>query len=239
MMKIQRQSIPMIRTALLTALLLVATAAVGATDAETPAWYDVEVLVFKNNTPESGTGEVWPADPGQPDLARTIELVPPAQSNPLPGAPQPFQQLDDASFALKGATAKLTASPNYRPLLHLAWRQPVTAQADAPAVHVYSDETAAPPEEKAAAKAIEGSIRISRNRFLHVDVDLLYRETGSSAPLLFGGEKTAAPMSFRLQQSRRINSGELHYFDHPAFGLLVKLTPYEIPGQKDNRGKPH
>ena len=34
---------------------------------------------------------------------------------------------------------------------------------------------------------------------------------------------------YRMQQSRRMRSGELHYLDHPVFGLVVKVTPYEPP----------
>ena len=30
-----------------------------------------------------------------------------------------------------------------------------------------------------------------------------------------------------LRQHRRMRSNELHYIDHPLFGLLVRITPYE------------
>lgn len=208
----------MMRLFLLAILSLTAGAAFAA-DAETPSWYDVEVLVFKNNTPSGLDSEVWPVDPGQPDLTHVTELVPPAQTSPLPGGAQPFQQLDDTALTLRSAASRLAAAPGYRPLLHLAWRQPVTAQADAPAVHVASATGAE------AAPALDGLVRVSRNRFLHIDLDLLYRPDGTAT-------------AYRLQQSRRINSGEVHYFDHPAFGLLVKLTPYDPAGQKDGRAKP-
>ncbi len=33
----------------------------------------------------------------------------------------------------------------------------------------------------------------------------------------------------QLQQKRRMRSGEIHYIDHPAFGLLIQLTPIEAP----------
>jgi hypothetical protein len=229
----------MIRSVLTAVLLLAAAAAMGAADTDAPAWYDVEVLVFKNNSSANSSAgdELWPADPGHPALEHAVELVPLAQTSPVPGAPQPFQQLDATAFTLKTAESRLTASPNYRPLLHLAWRQPASAQADAPAVHLHTDGAGA----KDAAggdngRTLDGSIRISRNRFLHVDVDLLYRDAGSSraAPSGAGGDE---PVVFRLQQSRRINSGEVHYFDHPAFGLLVKVTPYDASGQKGGRGK--
>lgn len=32
-----------------------------------------------------------------------------------------------------------------------------------------------------------------------------------------------------LLQKRRMRSGELHYIDHPAFGVLLKITPIESP----------
>lgn len=34
---------------------------------------------------------------------------------------------------------------------------------------------------------------------------------------------------YRLQQSRRMRSNELHYLDHPVFGMAIKVTPYELP----------
>jgi hypothetical protein len=223
----------MIRRALIAALLLATAAAAGAADTDAPAWYDVEVLVFKNNAPADG-GEIWPADPGHPDLEKAVELVPVPQANPLPGSPQPFQQLDETAFTLKTAATRLTGSPNYKPLLHLAWLQPAGAQTDAPAVHIHTDGSrdAAGTED---ARTLDGSIRLSRSRFLHVDVDLVYHDAGvrSSAS---GSGSDEPPTLFRLQQSRRVNSGELHYFDNPVFGLLVKVTPHET-GQKDGRGK--
>ncbi len=33
--------------------------------------------------------------------------------------------------------------------------------------------------------------------------------------------------NYPMQQSRRMRSKELHYFDHPLFGLLIMITPYE------------
>ncbi len=34
---------------------------------------------------------------------------------------------------------------------------------------------------------------------------------------------------FRLQQSRRMRSGEIHYIDHPLFGIIVVANRYELP----------
>ncbi len=32
-----------------------------------------------------------------------------------------------------------------------------------------------------------------------------------------------------VKQKRRMRSGELHFIDHPLLGLLIKVTPYELP----------
>lgn len=33
---------------------------------------------------------------------------------------------------------------------------------------------------------------------------------------------------FRMQQSRRMRSSEIHYIDHPVFGIVALVTPYEL-----------
>ncbi|MCK4951108.1 MAG: hypothetical protein KAS48_04765 [Gammaproteobacteria bacterium] len=111
---------------------------------------------------------------------------------------------------------------------------------------------------------IEGTIRISRARYLHVWADLIYRipsadiesisyatdsqdtysenfyseNIGASNMDLIdfdsfetGSQNTPEPplASFRLQDHRRMRSKELHYIDHPLFGIIVKAMPYELP----------
>ncbi|PPD04194.1 MAG: hypothetical protein CTY29_06735 [Methylobacter sp.] len=37
---------------------------------------------------------------------------------------------------------------------------------------------------------------------------------------------TSAPASaFRLKESRGIKFNEIHYFDHPKFGVIAKVSP--------------
>jgi hypothetical protein len=36
-------------------------------------------------------------------------------------------------------------------------------------------------------------------------------------------------LTVQLNQPRRMRSGELHYLDHPLFGLLIRITPYTLP----------
>jgi hypothetical protein len=51
-------------------------------------------------------------------------------------------------------------------------------------------------------------ISISARRFLHLDVDLLFRHGG-------------APVPFKAHQ--RMRSGETYYIDHPLGGIIVRV----------------
>jgi hypothetical protein len=78
-----------------------------------------------------------------------------------------------------------------------------------------------------------GTVRVHLSRFLHITLDLTFQ--GSSlegVPVANDGlgEVTLAPR-YRLKATRSARSGELHYFDHPAFGVLVRVTPVPAPGE--------
>lgn len=37
-----------------------------------------------------------------------------------------------------------------------------------------------------------------------------------------------------MEQERRMRSSEMHYLDHPLFGLIIQITPYSPPAQSGN-----
>ncbi len=39
---------------------------------------------------------------------------------------------------------------------------------------------------------------------------------------------------YKMQQNRRIRSNEIHYIDHPLFGLLIQIRPYEKDTEEDD-----
>jgi len=55
---------------------------------------------------------------------------------------------------------------------------------------------------------------------------------GQEPDLFAMAEENAAQAPYRvyfMHQSRRMRSGELHYLDHPVFGMAIKVTPYQPP----------
>ena len=90
---------------------------------------------------------------------------------------------------------------------------------------------------------LTGTLTVSVNRYLHLDTDLYYRP-GQTAQEeteppgffdMFSGEE--APRIFRMHQARRMRSNEIHYFDHPRFGLIVQVTPFEYPRKLEEEGE--
>jgi hypothetical protein len=87
---------------------------------------------------------------------------------------------------------------------------------------------------------LEGKITIVLSRYLHTYVDLILRRPRLSAdPVLDNAaeeEYLAAHLAdtrilnnHPLREHRRMRSKNLHYIDSPEFGMLVLITPYEVP----------
>jgi hypothetical protein len=121
---------------------------------------------------------------------------------------------------------KLEVLSAYEPLLHAGWVQPGLPEADAQPFDLATLGSVNP----------RGTVRVHLSRFLHITLDLTLERPvaaldaaaaapAAEAPLGDGlSEVTLAPR-YRLHATRSARSGELHYFDHPAFGVLVRVTP--------------
>lgn len=60
--------------------------------------------------------------------------------------------------------------------------------------------------------------------------DLPFTDPGYETPEPSTEQPPASQyLRVQLNQPRRMRSGELHYLDHPMFGLLIRITPYELP----------
>lgn len=177
--------------------------AAGAVAAEAPR-YEVELILFRH-LGDAGYAESFDADALPDDHTAP---APPSNDQPMQA-----EFLDEREYRLMNEARTLTASQKHRLLAHLAWRQPVLGQQDAQAVPVSaeSDEF-----------LVTGTVRLFRGRYLHLDANLRLHETPLDAP----------PRTFRLQDRQRLRAGELTYFDHPAFGMLVLASPASHDGEQ-------
>jgi hypothetical protein len=205
----------------------------------------------------------------------------PDPATPLPtDMPLAFRLVPPEEYRLADLWASLDKSSAFRPLLHVSWVQPGVPSEQARLIHVRSnnaalgavstgDEELEPTlgepgdgptlssriqvARDPSKAAVDGTLRVHRARYLHVQADLLYYRpldgdggtpnpsdsdtvatTISDSPdtalieqLL--AEEDATPRLFRLTGNRRMRSRELHYLDHPLFGMLVEAWPLELP----------
>ena len=77
--------------------------------------------------------------------------------------------------------------------------------------------------------AVDAMLRLRANHFLHIDLDAAYFPQDPSILQSSTATDGASPAwehadYVRLEESRRVRLKELHYFDHPLFGVIVQVT---------------
>jgi hypothetical protein len=224
---------PFARLILLTLLLTLPPAVSAVT-----SWFKVELIAFAQLDRSAVASELWPDDPGEPDWSRVVGLQP--SGTGAGSRPAPFERLSRKDYALGPHMWSLSRERSgVKPLIHRAWVQPVGHREEAAAVYLKSSGSVALDEEDAIERGridvppMEGSVTLSVNRYLHAQVDLLLRRRDRVDPSTGASELR----TYRLQAHRRMRSGELHYIDHPAMGVLVMVTTYRLaePSPKESQ----
>jgi hypothetical protein len=245
------------RSTLSAAAVLVAGAALAQapqplpTDPALPPRYEVEIIVFANREfdPSEERFDPAPNDFGDGAAAALREVpvfdettfapreAPPASLVPL--APvDPFaaaraealtvRPLRPEELKLGNEYRKLRALDAYGPLVHVGWVLPGLPEADAAPLDLQTLGVLNP----------RGTVRVHLSRFLHITLDLTYQANGAAAPAIGPGDgldEIALAPQYRLTATRSARSNELHYFDHPAFGVLVRVTPVPAPDGSGRR----
>lgn len=173
-----------------------------------------------------------------PDELPGDEAPPPATQEPDPVDPKAGMSPEEAAdFALMNEleltreSKRLRDSSNYETLAHMAWIQPGYAREDAIAFPLA--ELAGP------GSGLHGDLTLHLSRYLHLQFDLAIDETPKTPgeenlaaiealvalPGAWGdnGAGELAP-EYRINEKRRMRSGELHYIDHPRFGVLARIS---------------
>ena len=181
-------------------LMLAVTLPVSAAQ---PPTYDVEIVIFSHKTP-GNHGEQWSV---------------PVTDNTSQGffPDNEFAELDASAYQLNNISYGLRHSKGYAVLFHKAWRQVAYDRNRAVAYPIHSGTGN-------GRYNIEGAVKLVRERYLHLDVDLLLKSIQGNYEI----PPANAPV-FQLREKRRIKSNTVHYFDHPRFGMVVNVSPYISP----------
>ena len=197
---------------LLTVSVLLAPAVIAETN-EPPRQFEIELLIFRNLVENDG-GEVWPVD-----YSDWFEESVDAEQTEI-RTETALTWLPKSQFRLSAQRNALARSAPYRPIAHFAWRQTVLGRRQAKPVEL---PTATTRPDRAR---VDGLVRVAVERYLHLDLNLrlhLPEINTQEATMDYG-----VP-DIRLKEQRRMRSKELHYFDHPRFGVIALITPYEPP----------
>jgi len=208
--------------------------------------YRVEVIVFRNL-------EVI-AEPVTVDELRNYSDSPALEETDLP---DDLVALTQKSAHMDGVWRRLRSSQGYRPLVFAAWEQNRTdyyppmrihddmvldTQLRPPGVIMIADLAAEDPlaAYRSTFYALDGTVQLKRSRFLHLYLDLEYREAVTAKGTrssFFDEDSTIETGSrdrdsddamhnvFHLRQNRQVRTNTMQYFDTPHFGALVFVTP--------------
>ncbi|MGE4070831.1 MAG: CsiV family protein [Lysobacterales bacterium] len=181
----------------------------------------IEVLVFAYNNPDSGSA-LSPAD-ADPDYSGML----------LGEGGAVYSVLPREALKLGGAYDALARNARTRALLHVGWQQ--DAGSTRPVrLRGRAEVSSSDPERGALATTnpeLDGDLRLRFGRGVEVHVDALLRVESRKAGRANGEQR------FRLNSKRIVNYGELHYIDHPAFGIIVRVDRVDDAGA-DATGSP-
>lgn len=232
-------------------LLLISTVSLAESGA-----YRVEVIVFRNLDVA--------AEPDQVEELRSFSRFPDLEDTRAT-KPTPAKSAEELPDDLTVITSKgaymddvwrhLRSSSGYRPLLYSAWQQnqvdyyppmrihdqnELDSQLRPPTKIIVADLIASDPLAKYRSifYKLDGSVQLRRSRFLHLYLDLEYREipapAHSESGLLTADDRLtdfnngiAQQTGYEihtLKQNRPVRTGQLQYFDTPYFGVLVFVS---------------
>lgn len=207
--------------------------------------FDVEFIVFKRIDQQDNAAQV--KESNLPELIDEVSL------NELP---EGYSKLSASQMKLEGVYNRLKTSPNIRPLLHFGWRQPLMDKADTPWLHYsLSDEAESEglEEFEGVIRFSRNQGLLIEHKVIGFKPMRIPEEFRTSAQqnssfdnadddsdaILVSGEPLSEQVIvdhqmpdqlhgyFVLSESRKVKLDELHYFDHPNMGILLKVTPHE------------
>jgi hypothetical protein len=213
--------------------------------------YTVEMIIFEYAGSAQAGDELFiaeaidppPDDPVESELVFTdmpATVENPAQGNKLSIAEIPLSRqiglslLEPAQYTMHDIYRKLRTLDAYKPILHTAWTQTTVEKELTPPIRLRMLGN--------APLRLDGYLTLYLSRYLHLVVDLALdaeqsvrsnsgntvtpADADSQGGTVYSDKPDLQPSTvrYRIFEDRIFKSGDLRYFDHPKFGVLVKVT---------------
>lgn len=172
--------------------------------------YQVEVIIFQNYATKGWTEEFWPGFVDTATLEGSQDLTETGRE------PLNIRNVD----AMLANEAKKVAR-NYRLLAHKSWIQNALGKKSTPKLFL---------EGQKSGTSFYGTVKMYQSRYNHVEVEFNFDRTIPDKVRQEFADMQKIPARdlpekwpFHLKAKRKVKSGELHYIDHPLFGILVQV----------------
>lgn len=179
----------------------------------------VEVIIFQSLALKGWTEEYWPENQPLPNTSNVTVLN---------GQDGYARRVGDEQLTLQQERSRMTTDRGYDVLAHFGWIQNAYPRSQAKPIFI----DAGIQKRRVGASNLFGTITMYQGRFNHIEIDLeLDRRIPHLARERFAEQQQIdlewLPESwrFQIQESRRVRPGQLHYIDHPIYGILVKVDP--------------
>lgn len=195
--------------------------------------YLIELVVFTNQG--TATTESW------------TSVNPPLSAKKMSRATRPGQgvlkmkdipeEVEESKFSYY--VKRIRSNPKRKVILSTHWVQAVLGPAstaiaritDARITDISSNVNNTPGNTQKSQiipqlPQLDGFINFYLNSQYILEADLRY--TPPYRPSILDENPDIGPVSYRIHEKRRIKSGELNYYDHPAFGMVLLVTPVEV-----------
>jgi hypothetical protein len=180
-------------------------------------WYQVDMIVFsqkaKNTEVFEQTGSRLELSANPAFLSRSQYSMPSLLQDPIA-----YGQVKPEAMLLNNTYNKLVRNSNYQPLLHVSWIQPARSNQVNRGVHLGVTGNN-------GTDVLNGILKIQRGHYLHLLMDMEYMPGEVSRT---HEDQFSEPAIYRIKEKRRFRLNEVHYLDHPKFGIIVTVKPLEI-----------
>ena len=140
---------------------------------------------------------------------------------------------------------RISKNPGKRVILSTHWVQPVLDQKNTIIARITDHENTVDDLKDVKSNNVSsitgGQFPVEQpllDGFINFYVDSQYtleadiRYTPPYRPSILDEEPDIGPVSYRIYEKRRMKSGELNYYDHPEFGMVLLVTPVETPPEQ-------
>ncbi len=216
-------------------------------------YYQVEMIIFKNNNDSDLSQESWPLteltipsnsirisnSENSSDTSSIAELANHKfnfeKSDNKVVTNKFYKLLTKSDLEYRNVSDKIKANQRYTLISHIGWRLPKVNATVARPIYfetghkhkISSNNT------DSSSSEISGLLRFEQKKFLHSDLEILLNlpanitnKNNMPFELIKNNNKNGNDFlqSFRISEARRLKYKELNYFDHPAFGMIIVIS---------------